>query len=561
MAIKNPWVGYLNRSYDQIKQAVINKLPANVPEVTDHSEGNLLIKIVGIFAGIAEMLNHYIDNVARESFITTARKFSSVVKLTRLIDYRIKAAIPSSTDLTLYFKDGANPFILTSDYTVNVGSIFTDEDGREWVSTKTVTAPAGLSEMVIPVRQYQFQAGVNIGTTDGTANQEILIGTDYVDDTMTLLIGTQFWERKNTLGRSKPTDQHFIIEITTEKNAVVKFGDGVNGAIPVTGQAVFGDYFITNGLEGNNAQLGSINTITTALVPPTGATLEVTNLNLPSGGLDYESLESIKRSAPLSIRTLDRAVTRQDYVDIAILSPGVELAALQFDCGKTVDIYIAPENGGLAQGPLLSSTLDYINQRKMVTTFVNVLPAGETYVKLTLDITGKFRIDAASIQADVTEAILENYQFSNSDINKKLRTSDIISLVDNLDKVDFLDLTKLSAVPYPRPLSGSVALNWDIEVLNTSTTTHQWTLQYTGTNFIIRKDGTYITNVTVGTQYTDPDGNITFTINSGAYVIGMNWEFKTYPNNKNLEIDDFTVPIIREQDLILNITEQLVNAN
>ena len=86
MALKNQWVGYISRSYLQIKNSVLQRLSEIVPEVTDHSESNILVIIIGIFSGIAEMLNYYIDNMARESFITTARRYSSVVKHTRLIE-------------------------------------------------------------------------------------------------------------------------------------------------------------------------------------------------------------------------------------------------------------------------------------------------------------------------------------------------------------------------------------------------------------------------------------------------------------------------------------------
>ena len=101
MALKNQWVGYISRGYEQIKKSLLSRLGETNPEITDHSESNILVIIIDMFSGIGEQLNYYIDNMARESFISTARRYSSIVKLTRLIDYRIKAAIPASVDLTI----------------------------------------------------------------------------------------------------------------------------------------------------------------------------------------------------------------------------------------------------------------------------------------------------------------------------------------------------------------------------------------------------------------------------------------------------------------------------
>ncbi len=78
MALDNPWVGYITRSYQQIKDSLLSRMVTNNPEITDHSESNILVIIIGMFAGIAEMLGYYIDNMAREAFIATARKFTSM---------------------------------------------------------------------------------------------------------------------------------------------------------------------------------------------------------------------------------------------------------------------------------------------------------------------------------------------------------------------------------------------------------------------------------------------------------------------------------------------------
>jgi len=52
------WVKYIDRSYQQIKQNTITNMQAKVPEITDHTEGNIFVKMISIWSGISEMLGY-----------------------------------------------------------------------------------------------------------------------------------------------------------------------------------------------------------------------------------------------------------------------------------------------------------------------------------------------------------------------------------------------------------------------------------------------------------------------------------------------------------------------
>ena len=85
MALSNNWVTYLERGFKKIKASVINRLNNIVPEITDLSDSNIFIVIIELFGGLIEQLNYYLDLIARELYITTARRYSSLIKITRLI--------------------------------------------------------------------------------------------------------------------------------------------------------------------------------------------------------------------------------------------------------------------------------------------------------------------------------------------------------------------------------------------------------------------------------------------------------------------------------------------
>lgn len=560
MALKNPWVGYLNRSHLQIKNSILKRLGETNPEITDHSESNILVVIVSIFSGVSEMINYYIDNMAREAFISTARRYSSVVKHTRLIDYRIKAALPASTDLNITFYDEVNeptPIPLTFD--IVQGTRFYTGSNIVFINPEDYRVNAGDSAINIPVEQKEYIEDRVIGSTVATIDSVYELGTDYVNNSLLLKVGGQIWNLVDTLGRSGPDDNDYIVEITADRKAVIKFGDGINGKIPNAGMELLVSYYMTQG------ELGNVNALTIDqtdyvfdLPSMQAKSYKIRNINNAVGGTDYESIERIRRSAPLSLRTLDRAVTRQDYIDITMLAPGVDKATVHFDCGKYVELYISPNSGGIASSILLQSTKEYINSRKMITTEVDVKPAGETYIVLDIEVWAKFRMDTIQTKEDIIQELLSKYDYAASSVNRSIRKSDLISAIDNLDKVDYLNLKSLYLKPYFRKVNGKSEIISEIEVTYRSTTKARWLLQFDGNFIRVYKDNNFDGNITIGTTYTDQAESIRIKVQPNNYQIGDEWNFTTYPYTENIEVDDFTVPVIDIASSTIKVNKQIM---
>lgn len=559
MALDNPWVNYVTRSYLQIKDSLLQRLGQLVPEVTDHSESNILVIIISMFAGVAENLNYYIDNMAREAFITTARRYSSVVKHTRLIDYRIKAMNPASVNVNVSFFDNNDiPKPIDQTFIIPAGTVFKTENNIKFISLNDYEVQVGQTVLTIPCEQKTLIEDVILGQAQGIENEFMPIGSNYVHNSIYLTVGDIPWERQETLGRSEPEDLHYIVDISSERIAYVRFGDLFNGAIPSAGNDVVATYYESVGVRGN-VNSNSI-TKTEFDFTSTPASIEKTIINNPlasSGGMDFESRERIAVSAPLSLRTLDRAVTRQDYIDITKLAPGVDKASLFYECGKYIDIYISPVGGGVAQTPLLNSTLNWLNERKMVTTFIRVLPTGESDIFVKMDVTAKFRRDTIVTKQDIINALLEEYSYTKSDINRPIRVSDIIALIDNLPKVDFLNLEKLYLIPYFRPVNHSQEILKEINMRSGSDSIISWRLQYSGTHMRLFKETEHLYDLLIDEEYIDPQNIIQIKILAGDYELGQEWLFKTYPFNNNIEVNDYSVPVIKLENIHINVNEQL----
>lgn len=550
MALKNKWVGYIQRGYLDIKNSVLNRIRTDVPEITDFSESNIFVIITSIFAGLVEQINYYIDQLMRESFISTARRYTSMVRHSRLFDYRIKAANPASTLLTVEFFKNNTPLVLGSGETETIpqNTIFTSNNGLSFISTKDMVLTQGNNKLYVPVKQYsELDNSFSITTSD--PDQTYSLGTNYVHNSISLTIDSEVWEEVSSFGLSTTTDKHFVVDIGVDGIAYIRFGDNIRGAIPNIGGLVEYSYKETQGSGGNL----TANTISSdpGIIWNYADYVEVNNNNPATGGADYEGIESIRKNLPLSLRTLDRAVTKQDYIDIALLHPGVNKAGLVFECGKFVEIFVSPMGGGIATQPLLDDVKEWFENYRMVTTFIEPKSAGESKVFLDISVKPYIVTKTTELSNLIRETLLNEYGYDNSNINKGIHKSDIYALVDNLPGVNYLNINRLYLKSYAYPKNHNNILNLDLEVLSVSTK-QNLRLVFMGNNkFILFDKGNIISQLLINQLITVRGFKIR--ILTGNYLVGNEWDITIYPNEGDIIIDDNSIPVLFTENLIINL--------
>ena len=450
MSTSNPWLTPFQRSYNDIKAKLIQSLNERVPEITDMSEGNIFILTLSIFAGIAEVIHYYIDGMAREAFLPTCRRYSSLYKHAKLVDYHIKSAIPSSVDLTVYMQDGS-PFPV--DIQVPQNTIFNSKDGKQWITTRNVTIERGTYTYKVPVAQKEAVEEVELGTY--TSHDIIItlgdLPTDkkYVEGSMVLTIGIggEAWTLVDTFAYSGPGDKVYKVELDTTLTPYLVFGDGQFGRKPTIGSLIKGQYYLTYGANGN-IPANQFDKVPDVMTDVTSG-LTLTNTIAATGGSDYEDFDTLKEHIPLSIKTLGVAITKEDYEAIAMLIDGVDKAYCNYICGKYVEVYITPDGGSEASTELINNVKQRMESSKVLTTRVSVYSTHAAKIYLSAEITGRKSFKSIDISNQVKKALLDAYNYQNSDINKPVRQSDLYALMDNQPMVDFLTITELYLLPYP----------------------------------------------------------------------------------------------------------------
>jgi hypothetical protein len=133
------------------------------------------------------------------------------------------------------------------------------------------------------------------------------------------------WRPRRDLLASSETATDFVVEVEHDLDATLRFGDDAHGHRPATGTTFTASYRVGNGTRGN-VGAGAIAHVVTSIDVIAGAR----NPLPAAGGADPETVEDVRRFAPVAFRTQQRAVTPDDYARMAERHPQVQRAAGTF---------------------------------------------------------------------------------------------------------------------------------------------------------------------------------------------------------------------------------------
>ncbi|HEX5734702.1 MAG TPA: putative baseplate assembly protein [Blastocatellia bacterium] len=198
------------------------------------------------------------------------------------------------------------------------------------------------------------------------------------------------WREVEDFYGSERRDRHYVIDHLTGE---VRFGDGLNGLIPPAGSGnIRMAYYKTGGGVVGNKPAHTITQLKTT-VPYVE---KVTNHEAAAGGADAETRDSLVKRAPRMIRHRGRAVTSEDFEDLALLaSPEVARAkcvplynlaadpdATQIKPGAVSLIIVprSPEPKPLPSVELIKNVREFLNDRQ--TPVAELVVVGPDYIRV-----------------------------------------------------------------------------------------------------------------------------------------------------------------------------------
>lgn len=337
---------YTNRDYASIRDDILARASVIMPEWTSRESSDYGMMLVDLWAYLADNMHYYVDRVAQEAFLETATQRSSVLALANLLGYKAQGTKNAST--TIYLDPSESvatdilPVLIPSG-TRFIGKSSLDNSEVIFLSTSpiaiNVTGAVVPGYVVytksggnIPVRVTEGEAFTEAYTSAYGANQQIVLNKqNVVSNSISVTINEGVsgsnvqYSQIERLTDATSTDLVYTIRITSDDYTIITFGNDANGKIPTTGSVITVTYKTSRGAEGNV----SANTITEfeSLDPAEGADYDglviIPNTNKALGGADPENIETLRINISAAFRSQDRAVSLQDYEDMALRVSGV----------------------------------------------------------------------------------------------------------------------------------------------------------------------------------------------------------------------------------------------
>lgn len=436
-------ITYSNKDYESLRQELLARIPQLTDRWTDFNESDLGVVLLELFCGVGDMLAYYLDAQAAEAFLPTARQRQNVINLCKLIGYRLDSPVAATTVLRFALSTAS-----ADDITIPVGTVCKaklDDGDVEFETIESATIARGQLSVDVGARQGVPKSEEFIST--GDRNQRFaLTSISIAHGGARVRVGSADWEEARFFIDSAPDSRHYQVETDGLDITWIIFGNGIHGAIPPVGEIITVEYLETLGSEGNIGR-----ELVTEIVSPvyhdgTLLDLAVTNPIASTGGSDRETLDHAKLQAPSELRSLWKAVTKDDYKALAEGFPGVAKAQVldANDCANIryyqVNLAVAPDGGGLPSPILKRELAEFIESRKVITIEVNLFDPSYHSVAIDAEVYVNPTEQPEEARMRVEAALRDFFSFEKTTFGQSVHFSDVVSLLDGVRGVSHVRL-------------------------------------------------------------------------------------------------------------------------
>ena len=407
----------------------------------------------------------YDEFLTREAVWETAQGYNSIMKQVSFYDYKPHRKVGStgyirvSTSKTFDGSWGTN--ITIPKFTQMSGG------GLTFLSKESTYLAANADYVDIPVIQGEkTEKTVEITSTayPELRYAAIVIKDPDIENSLySVKVNGVLWTEVNSIRLATSNeDLYYTLQTLSDFSGVeITFGNGVFGKKLEYGDIVTFEYLQTKGEDGNVLSGGIITSVDTALKDESGTDVELfcTNLDALVGGSDYESVESIRSTAPLSFQTGNRAISSSDYATLikqtnlvdkvqvwgekeinedAGNKPGTYVEAsenLIYITGITVD----PETGiGLPLSESSKSLIrEALNDKKGTTDILQFVDTQVVYVTFESEVyISNTKYSSEQVIGNIHNALVSEYSLSEAAYKKNLYFSDYYKTIDAAEGVD-----------------------------------------------------------------------------------------------------------------------------
>ena len=475
---------YTSRDFTAIRSQLVGLARGIMPEWETCGEapdfGTLLLEL---FAYMGDVMHFYIDRTASEAFLGTALRRQSVLYIADMLGYTPIGQQSAIVKLLFSLDENAEVGV-----TLDAGTrIFNDAQSADDMIVFETNSEIVLSPGDTDIPGYATEGVMHrdflIGTSSGTPNTEFIIPDKGVVNgslTMQSREGPSViqWSYISDLALARATQSVFTTFIDEAEMTHIVFGDNAVGRIPPVNAEIFITYRTGVGAEANDLPAASLTQL-----KPVDTTLDVwgvtvTNPDPPVGGTDPESIDAMRQSIPrAATRLKNRAITLNDYADLALQVPGVAKSMAHGTVYTSVHIVIAPA-GGQGNDELMDDLAEkverYMADKIIVGSTVQVEPTSpdamdklwqDVFVRIMVHVQDSY--NRAAVRNTVEQAIRQMMRFDNVDFGTRISIGAMYRMALSVQGGAWVDLqwlhTTTPANATPPATEESV---WDLDNTN-----------------------------------------------------------------------------------------------
>lgn len=265
------------------------------------------------------------------------------------------------------------------------------------------------------------------------------------------------WHKVENFFNSGPKSRHYTLNYQT---GVIRFGDGQHGRIPPQGKKNIRcqKYYMGGGRRGN----AGIGTITELVKKIDDVESSVFNFVPAEGGHDAESVEEAKLRGPSVLKHGYRAVTEEDFEALAQEASGrVARVKCVPSAPGEVTVIIVPKGRKsklLPSAQLCRQVKDYLDQRRLITTKVNVVKPNyvEMPISAKVALMKEYAGRSEELRAKMITKIKDFFhplrggpgsKPSGWEFGRNVHVSEVYFLLEDMDEIDYVESASLSEDP------------------------------------------------------------------------------------------------------------------
>lgn len=262
--------------------------------------------------------------------------------------------------------------------------------------------------------------------------------------TLEIRVNDLLWYEVPSLYGHGPGEHIYITRQDDQARTTVIFGDGINGArLPTGPENIRATYRKGIGLGG----LLKAHQLSQLITRPLGVK-GVTNPLKTSGAEDREQLADARRNATLTIFTLGRIVSLQDYEDFARSFAGISKSLATWTwTGQRRSVYltVAGYNGAVVEDPdpLYQNLLSAILAAGIPEVPVTIASYQPRFFRLRAKIQVHPDYLPGIVIAAVEQQLREQFSFAAREFGQTLAFSKVMAVMQNVEGVTAVDMDEL----------------------------------------------------------------------------------------------------------------------